>query len=173
LRKYDSINEIFSKYFNDIKEEQISIFSNDNKIIVYFSDNDIVEKPFILEPNEMKTDDIIRKLCDKMKDIDALKTELDKQKIENDNLRNELIKRRSDDEKNISKIREEIDNLKTTINNICQKELYGNKLENKDKEISQVKENIEKLDKNKNIQNIKKLMKYRTKTNFLFYRKKI
>ena len=59
FRKYNSINEIFSKYFNDIKEEQISISSNDNKIIVYFSDNDIVNIPFILEPNEMKIDDII------------------------------------------------------------------------------------------------------------------
>ena len=149
FRKYNSIDEIFSKYFNDIKKEQISINSNDNKIIVYFSDNDLVEKPFILEPNEMKIDDTIRKLCDKMKDIDTLKTELDKQKIENDNLRNELIKRRSDDEKNISEIRKEIENLKKTINIISQKELCDNKLENNAKEINQVKENIEKLDKNK------------------------
>ena len=149
LRKYNSINEIYSKYFNDIKEEQISIFSNDNKIIVNFSDNDIVGIPFILEPNEMKIDDIIRKLCDKMKDIDTLKTELDKQKIENDNLRNELIKRRKDDEKNISEIRKEIENLKKEINNISQKELYDNKLEYKAKEINQVKKDIEKLDKKK------------------------
>ena len=169
LRKYDSINEIFSKYFNDIKEEQISISSNDNKIIVYFSDNDIVEKPFILEPNEMKTDDIIRKLCDK---IDALKTELDKRKIENDNLRNEIIKKRSDDEKNISEIRKEIDNLKTTINNICQKELYGNKLENKDKEINQVKENIEKLDKNKKYSEYKKIDEISDKNEFSILQEK-
>ena len=149
LSKYNSINEIYSKYFNDIKEEQISISSNDNKIIVNFSDNDIVGIPFILEPNEMKINDIIRKLCDKMKDIDALKTELDKQKIENDNLRNELIKRRKDDEKNISEIRKEIENLKKEINNISQKELYDNKLEYKAKEINQVKKDIEKLDKKK------------------------
>jgi hypothetical protein len=93
FRKYNSINEIFIKYFNDIKKEQINISSNDNKIIIYFSDNDIVEIPFILEPNEMKIDIIIRKLCDKIKDIDTLKTELDKQKIENDNLKNELMKK--------------------------------------------------------------------------------
>jgi len=172
LRKYDSIKEIFLKYFNDIKEEQISIFSNDNKIIVYFSDNDIVEKPFILEPNEMKTDDIIRKLCDKMKDIDALKTELDKQKIENDNLRNELIKRRSDDEKNISEIRKEIENLKTTINNICQKALYGNKLENKEKEFNQIKENIEKFDKNKKYSEYKKIDEISDKNEFSILQEK-
>jgi hypothetical protein len=41
----------------------------------------------------MKIDIIIRKLCDKIKDIDTLKTELDKQKIENDNLKNELMKK--------------------------------------------------------------------------------
>ena len=166
LRKYDSINEIFSKYFNDIKEEQISIYSKENKIIVYFNVNDIIEKPFILEPKEMKIDDIIRKLCDKMKDIDALKAELDKQKIENDNLRNELIKRKSDDEKNISEIRKEIEDLKATINNICQKELYDNKLENKDKEISQVKENIEKLDKNKKYSENKKIDEISDKKKF-------
>ena len=108
LRKYKSINELFSKYFNDIKEEQISISSNDSQIIVYLSNNDIVEIPFILEPNEMKIDETIRKLCDKMKEIDALKTELENQKIENDNLKNELIKRRKDDEKNISEIRKKL-----------------------------------------------------------------
>ena len=62
FKKYNSINEIFIKYFNDIKEEQINISLNDNKIIVYFNDNDIAKIPFILEHNEMKLDNIILKL---------------------------------------------------------------------------------------------------------------
>ena len=151
FRKYNSINEIFIKYFNDIKKEQINISSNDNKIIIYFSDNDIVEIPFILEPNEMKIDIIIRKLCDKIKDIDTLKTELDKQKIENDNLKNELIKRRNENEKNINEIRKEIESLKEAINILSQKELYDNKLENKTRKINQMKEDIKKLGKNKKL----------------------
>ena len=88
-----------------------------------------------------------------MKDIDELKTELNKQKIENDNLKNELIKRRNDDEKNISEIRKEIENLKIAISNISQKELNDNKSE---KKANEMKKDIEKLDKNKKISKISK-----------------
>ena len=166
FRKYNSINEIFIKYFNDIKKEQINISSNDNKIIIYFSDNDIVEIPFILEPNEMKIDIIIRKLCDKIKDIDTLKTELDKQKIENDNLKNELIKRRNENEKNINEIRKEIESLKEAINILNQKVLYDNKLENKTRKINQMKEDIKKLGKNKKLAEYAKKEKITGKNEF-------
>ena len=91
-----------------------------------------------------------------MKDIDELKTELDKQKIKNDNLKNELIKRRNDDEKNISEIRKEIENLKIAISNISQKELHDNKSEN---EANKMKKDIEKLDKNKKISKYSKYSK--------------
>ena len=143
FRKYNSINEVYSRFFNDIREEQISISSNDNKIIVYFSDNDEVKIPFTLESNDNKIFNIIRKLCDKMEDIDALKNELDKQKIENVSLKNELEKRRNDDEENKKKI-EELQNL---INR--QKELYSNQLGEVIKEVNQMKKDIEELKKNK------------------------
>ena len=142
FRKYNSINEIYSKYFNDIKEEQISISSNDNKIIVYFNDNDEVKIPFILESNDNKIFNIIRKLCDKVEELDTIKNELDKQKIENANLKKELEKIRNDDEKN----KKEIVKLKNLINN--QKELYDNKLEDINKEMNQMKEDIEELQNN-------------------------
>ena len=175
FRKYNSINEVYTKYFNDIKEEQIDISSNDNKIIVYFNDNNDVKIPFILEPNEMKMDNIIRKLCDKMGDIDILKTELDNQKNENANLKKGLEKRRNDEEKNISELKEEIENLKKSINSIaklCDKiedidtlknELDKQKIENAnlkkelekrinddEKNISELKEEIENLKKSIN-----------------------
>ena len=142
FRKYNSINEIYSIYFNDIKEEQISISSNDNKIIIYYSDYDEVKIPFILESNDNKIFNIIRKLCDKVEDIDTIKNELDKQKSENANLKKELEKIRNDDEKN----KKEIEKLKNLIKN--QKELYDNKLENINKEMNQMKEDIEEYQNN-------------------------
>jgi len=205
FRKYKSINEIYSKYFNDIKEEQINISSSNNKIIIYFNDNDEVKIPFILEPNEMKMDNIIRKLCDKMEnvqneldnqkrenaslkkelekrrnddennkseykkeikdlknsikiiaklcgkmgDIDKLKTELGNQKIENANLKKELERRINDDDKNISELRKEIENLNKSINSsINQKEL-DDILEVIFKDINQMKNDIDKQNKNK------------------------
>jgi len=135
FKKYNSINGIFIKYFNDIKNDKINISLNDNKIIVYFSSNDIAKIPFILEHNEMKLDNIILKLCDKIQDIDSLKIELAKKKIENDKLKNELIKIKNDNDKNISEMRKEIDNLKEEINSLNKKELYDNKLENKSSKI--------------------------------------
>ena len=172
FRKYNSINDVYLKYFNDIKEEQIDISSNDNKIIVYFNDNNDVKISFILEPNEMKMDNIIRKLCDKMGDIDILKTELDKQKIESANLKKELEKRRNENEKNISELKNEIENLKKSITKLCDKmedidilknELDNQKIENDnlknelkkrinddEKNISELKEEIENLKKSIN-----------------------
>ena len=66
----------------------------------------------------MKMGNIIRKLCDKMGDIDILKTELDKQKIESANLKKELKKRRNENGKNISELKNEIKNLKKKYNKI-------------------------------------------------------
>ena len=121
FKKYNSIKNIFSQFFNNIDKEKISISSNENKIIVYFMDNNNVKMPFILEPSEIKIDNIIRKICDKMEDIDILKTELENQKMENINLKNELIKQKKDDEKNISELKKEIENLKKSINSISLK----------------------------------------------------
>jgi len=166
FKKYNSINEIFIKYFNDIKSDKISISLNDNKIILYFNGNDIVEMPFILEPNEMKLDNIILKLCDKIQDIDSLKIELAKLKIENDKLKNELIKTKIDDYKIIPELRKEIENLKDVINILNQKELYDNKFEYKTKKINQVKEDIEKLGKNKKFSEYTKREEKKEKNDF-------
>ena len=125
FRKYDSINEVYSKYFKDIKKEQISITSNENKIILTFNDNNKVKIPFILESNDKKIFNVIRKLCDKMEDIDTLKNELDKQKIENANLKNDLEKRRNEDAKIMAELRKENENFKKEISSSNrQKELY-------------------------------------------------
>ena len=125
FRKYDSINEVYSKYFKGIKEEQISINSNENKIILFFNDNNKVKIPFILESNDKKIFNVIRKLCDKMEDIDTLKNELDQQKIENANLKIDLEKRRNEDAKIMAELRKENENLKKEISSSNrQKELY-------------------------------------------------
>ena len=156
FRKYNSINEIYSKYFNDIKEEQIDISSSDNKIIVYFSDNNEVKLSFILEPNEMKMDNIIRKLCDRMEDVEI---ELDIQKIENASLKKELERRINDDEKTISELKKEIENLKKSINSSRnQEELYDNKLEDIIKEINEMKKVIDKQNKNKKGQGFQEII---------------
>ena len=172
FREYKSINNIYSQFFNNINKEKIGISSNDNKIIVYFIVNDNIKVPFILESNEIKIENIIRKICDKMEDIDKLKTELDNQKMENINLKNELMKRRNDDEKNILEIKKEIENLKKSINSIGLKNSYDNKLlEEKVKEITQMKifENKNKNKKNSEneykeiIDKVKDLYKIETK----------
>ena len=145
FRQYNSINEIYSKYFNNIKEENIIISSNDNKIIVYFIDGDKEKIPFILEPNEMKIDNTIRKICDKIKDIDMLKSELDKQINEKNILKNELTKQKNYNEKCILEIKKEIENFKNIIKS--QKEIYDNNLGNIEKEINLIKKDINNQEK--------------------------
>ena len=164
FRNYNSINEIYSKYFNDIKEEQIDIYSSDNKIIVYFSDNDEVKISFILKSNEMEMDNIIRTPYDKMGDIDTKKNKLDNQKNENINLKKGLEKRRNDEEKNISELKEEIENLKKSIKSIaklCDKiediDTLKNELDKKKIENDNLKKELEKRinDDEKNISELK------------------
>ena len=81
-----------------------------------------------------------------MEDIDILKNELDKQKIENANLKNELEIRINDDEKEIFGLKKVIEKLKESINsNMSQKDLKDNKLEDINKEINQIKEENKKI----------------------------
>ena len=86
FRKYESINDIYLKYFNNIKGKNIIICLNKNRIELKYQE----EKTFILEPNKLKYENIIIKLCDKVKEINNINNEMNN-KIENNNLKNKII----------------------------------------------------------------------------------
>ena len=137
FRENKSINDIYSKYFNNIKEKDIIINLNNNKIELKYKE----EINFILEPKQLNYENIIMKLCDK---IDNINSEMNKIKIENNNLKNIII----NNDNNIEEMKKEIKDLK--IKN--EEEIM--KKDNEIKEIMNKKydEIIELINNNKNIQ---------------------
>ena len=138
FRENKSINDIYSKYFNNIKEKDIIINLNNNKIELKYKE----EINFILEPKKLNHENIIMKLCEK---IDNINSEINKIKMENNNLKNIII----NNENNIEQIKNEIKDLK--IKN-------EEEIKKKDNEINEIMnkkydEIIEIINNNKNIQN--------------------
>jgi len=101
FRENKSINDIYSKYFNNIKEKDIVINLNNNKIEIKLKE----KINFILEPKKLNHENIIMKLCVKIVNIN---NEMNKIKMENNNLKNIII----NNENNIEKIKNEIKDLK-------------------------------------------------------------
>ena len=138
FRENKSINDIYSKYFNNIKEKDIIINLNNNKIELKYKE----EINFILEPKKLNHENIIMKSCVKIVNIN---NEMNKIKMENNNLKNIII----NNENNIEKIKNEIKDLK--IKN--EEEIM--KKDNEIKEMMNKKydEIIEIINNNKNNQN--------------------
>ena len=115
-KKYKSIDELYSEIFINIKEKEIIMSLNNNKIDInlVIGNNKIL---FILEPKEIKLDNII---------INKINVFIDILKNENSDLRNEIIKQKDDNEKNIKELKNEIENMKTEINIIKQNLPMGN-----------------------------------------------
>ena len=107
FKKYKSINEIYSEIFKNIKEKELSMSLNNNKIEInlVIDNNKIL---FILEQKEVKLDNMI---------INKINEYIDILKNENNNLRNEIIKQKDDNEKYIKELKNEIENIKKEINN--------------------------------------------------------
>lgn len=108
FKEYKSINDIYIKYFNNIKEEDIKINIENNKIKLKYKE----EINIILEQNKLNIENIIMKLCNKIKEIDNINNEMNKIKIENNNIKNKII----NNDNNINLIKNEINNLKEIIN---------------------------------------------------------
>ena len=75
---FKSIERVFSRVFQKFEESKILIKKEENKInltfiIEFMGDKD--EAKIILVPEQPKTEDIVMKLCDKVKEIDTLKKE--------------------------------------------------------------------------------------------------
>ena len=153
FKEYKSINDIYLKCFNNIKEKDIIIYLNKNKIELKYKK----EIDLILEPNKIKYENIIIKLCEKIENIN---NEMNKIKIENDNNKNEIknlkiIINKNEEEKNKleneikeimnKKYNEIIEIINNNKNN--QNEEFNNKLLNKEKEIKEI------INENKNIIN--------------------
>lgn len=76
---YENLKEVFD-FFGELDESDISINSENNNVIVSIKCSIMKKKDeinFVLLPQEMKIEDITKNLCEKVKEIDCLKKEVD------------------------------------------------------------------------------------------------
>ena len=97
LRGFQTIEKIFTSFFQKLDESQITIKKEDNKIMVTFTIvflADKLEVKISLIPEKPDLNVTVMKLCDKVKEIDLLKTEFENKikelEKENQNLKNNL-----------------------------------------------------------------------------------
>ena len=147
FKKYKSINELYSKIFENIEEKEIIMSLNNNKIEanLMIDNNKIL---LFLEQKEIKLDN---KIINKINEyIDILKNE-------NNNLRKEIKQQKDDNEKNIKELKNEIENIKKElsdknkvnedINNILNNELNHNQIiKDIKKENNKIKEKVEDVE---------------------------
>ena len=91
FKKYKSINELYSKIFENIEEKEIIMSLNNNKIEanLMIDNNKIL---LFLEQKEIKLDNTV---------INKINEYIDILKNENNNLRKEIKQQKDDNEKNI------------------------------------------------------------------------
>ena len=76
---YDDVKEIYD-FFEELDESDISINSEKNHVVISIKCNVMKKKDeikFVLLAQEIKIEDITKNLCEKVKEIDCLKKELD------------------------------------------------------------------------------------------------
>ena len=131
FRQFASIEEVFTLFFQALDESKIIIKKEDNKIILAFIIEFMGKKDEVnisLFPEQAKIDDIVMKLCEKVKEIDILKKE-------NENLKKEFKEYKNFIENTIKK------ELETFKNNL---EFYNLEYKSSD-EIKKLKEEKAKL----------------------------
>ena len=147
FKKYKSIDELYSKIFKNIKEKEIIMSLNNNKIEanLMIDNNKIL---LFLEQKEIKLDNIV---------INKINEYIDILKNENNNLRKEIKQQKDDNEKNIKELKKEIENIKKElsdknkvneeINNILNNELNDNQIiKDIKKENNKIKEKMEDVE---------------------------
>lgn len=85
FRLYTSIEKVFTRFFQRLEESKIIIKKEENKLILSIIIEFMGEKneaKIILIPEQPKIEDVVMKLCDKIKEIDILKKENEKLKKE-------------------------------------------------------------------------------------------
>lgn len=137
FHQYDSIEKLFSQFILDISEQEFEIELKENKInlnIFYEIRKRKIEKQFILNPQEVKIDDIVTNLCF---EIDLLRKENHKQI----NQIMELKKANEEQIKINKELKEELQNMKENLSKISL--LYQKEIETKINQIQiQQKENL-------------------------------
>ena len=115
FRQFASIEEVFTFFFKVLDESKISIKKEENKVIIGFIIEFMGKKDEVkisLMPEEAKIDVIVMKLCDKIKEIDKLK-------IENENLKKEFKDYKNFTENKIKEleglIKKESENIKNNF----------------------------------------------------------
>jgi len=140
FRQFASIEEVFTLFFQALDESKIIIKKEDNKIILGFIIEFMGKKDEVnisLFPEQAKIDDIVMKLCEKVKEIDILKKENENLKKENEDLKKEFKEYKHFIENTIKK------ELETFKNNL---EFYNGEYKTSD-EIKKLKEEKAKFKK--------------------------
>ena len=111
FRSYSSIKDAFRELFKEIKNREIIIFSNDNKINLEFK-FEIIGKmheiKFVINNYKLDNNKIILKLCNKIIELEKCNIELKTRFEEQNKINKELIKRR-EDQTSIKKNNDEFD----------------------------------------------------------------
>ena len=109
FRQFESIEEVFTLFFQAFDESKIAIKKEDNKVTLAFMIEFMGKKDEVkitLMPEEAKIDSIVMKLCDKVKEVDKLKAE------------NEILKKKFEDYKNFTE--NKIKNLEDLITKLTE-----------------------------------------------------
>ena len=137
FRQFVSIEEVFTLFFKALDESKIIIKKEDNTINLAFIIEFMGKKDEVkisLFPEEAKIDAIVMKLCEKVKEIDKLK-------IENENLKKEFKEYKNFTENKMKEleasIKKEFENFKATL------EFYNLEYKTSD-EIKKLKEKFNK-----------------------------
>jgi len=152
FKQFPSSEHIFKEFFIEFKNKELTILKKDNKIIVSFKfkANDKFKKiEFILDGdlNDIKDINNIRKLVDKITNINNLIYELNKNLEEQKNI----------NEKNLKNINERLNNYNKIIENIIEK---LNLLDNEDEEENNKNENLKETCKNLSQKYLNKSLKF-------------
>ena len=109
FRQFISLEEVFTLFFQALDESKIGIKKEDNKVTLAFMIEFMGKKDEVkitLVPEEAKIDAIVMKLCDKVKEVDKLKSE------------NEILKKKFEDYKNFTE--NKIKNLENLITKLSE-----------------------------------------------------
>ena len=120
FRQYISLEEMFNIYFKSLKESEVIIRKDNNKIkvcfLIEFRDKKD-EVPFILKPEKSNIEDIVINLCEKIKEIDLLKKEIKEQKSLNEKIQKEFDIYKQNIEDKINNILKNYNSNKNNIDN--------------------------------------------------------
>jgi len=104
FKQFDTIEDVFNDFFKVLDESKILIKKEGNTInliIICESLGKTSEAKIILIPEQAKIEDIVMKLCEKVKEIDILKKEFSDYKNYMENKIKEIIKENENLKKNI------------------------------------------------------------------------